>query len=406
MTPSGTQKPQHQRWYVWVLLVLCAGGVWSFLGGANRGAGHGAEDRAIPVAIASAVNGSLALFLNGLGTVIPANTVLVRSQVGGQLLRVHFREGQLVHAGDLLAEIDPRPYQVQLTQAQGQLARDEALLKNAVIDLERYRTLWSQDSIAKQQVDAQAALVQQYQGTVESDRGSVDNAKLQLVYARVTAPFGGRVGLRQVDPGNIVTSTDPNGIVVITQVQPITVVFTLPEDNLPRVVQKLNTNTGLPVDAYDRQQKLKLASGILLTVDNQIDTSTGTVKLKAEFSNTDGALFPNQFVNVRMLIDTLRDRTLIPVAAVQHGAHGNFVYLVQADNTIKLQPVQLGDTAADQVVVESGLVAGARVVVEGADKLLAGSRVEPVDRSGTAVPAQSTAHPASAKALHSGRPAQ
>jgi membrane fusion protein, multidrug efflux system len=228
-------------------------------------------------------------------------------------------------------------------------------------------------------------LVRQYQGTVEADRGQVDNAKLQLVYAKVTAPFGGRVGLRQVDPGNIVSTADTNGIVVITQVQPITVIFTLPEDNLPRIVQKLRDKTPLSVDAYDRQQKLKLASGRLLTVDNQIDTTTGTVKLKAQFTNEDGALFPNQFVNVRMLIDTLRERTLIPVGAVQRGAQGNFVYLVDKDNKIKLQPVSLGDTEADRVVVEEGLAPGAQVVVEGADKLREGMQVEPIARAGNGV---------------------
>ena len=400
MTLPRAQRLLRSRWLVFGALALLAVVVWSAVGGGGSAApsgnnnigsaggggggrhGRGGPDpgRPIPVGTITAERGSLDLFLNGLGTVTPVNTVLVKSQVNGQMLRVNFQEGQMVRAGDLLAEIDPRPFQVQLTQAQGQLSRDEALLKNAEIDLERYRTLWSQDSIAKQQVDAQEALVRQYQGTVESDRGQVDSAKLQLVYAKVTAPFGGRVGLRQVDPGNIVSTSDANGIVVITQVQPITVVFTLPEDNLPRIVQKLRGKTAIPIDAYDRQQKVKLASGTLVTVDNQIDTATGTVKLKAQFSNEDGGLFPNQFVNVRMLIDTLQDRTLIPAAAVQRGSQGNFVYVVNAENKVNLQPVQLGDTQGDKVVVEDGLKPGAKVVVEGIDKLREGSPVEPVPR--------------------------
>lgn len=371
----------RSRWLLCALLALFAVGAWSLFGIGGGKRGHGEMgDHPIPVGTISAKRGNMNIFLNGLGTATPANMVLVKSQVNGQLLRVHFTEGQMVKAGDLLAEIDPRPFQVQLTQAQGQLAHDEALLKNAEIDLERYRTLWSQDSIAKQQVDAQEALVRQYQGTVEADRGQVDSAKLQLIYSKVTAPFSGRVGLRQVDPGNIVSTSDTNGIVVITQVQPITVVFTLPEDNLPRIVQKLRDNQVLPVDAYDRQQKVKLASGTLLTVDNQIDTTTGTVKLKAQFDNQDGALFPNQFVNVRMQIDTLRERTLIPASTIQHGAQGDFVYLVNNDNTIKLQPVQLGDTQDNQVVVEEGLAPGAKVVIEGTDRLREGSQVEPVSR--------------------------
>jgi multidrug efflux system membrane fusion protein len=380
----------HTRWLLCAVLTLFTASAWSFLGmgGGGRHARGGGDAQVIPVATALAASGDMKLFIDGLGTVTPANSVLVRSQVGGQLMRVHFREGQMVHVGDLLAEIDPRPYQVQLLQAQGQLARDEALLQNAHLDLERYRTLWSQDSIAKQQVDAQAALVRQYEGTVAADRGQIADAKLQLTYARVTAPISGRVGLRMVDPGNIISAGDTTGIVSITQIQPITVVFALPEDNLPRIVQKLRDKSVVPVDAYDRQQKIKLASGTLLTVDNQIDTTTGTVKLKAQFDNADGALFPNQFVNVRMLIDTLRGRTLIPVAAVQRGAQGNFVYVVQKDQTVALQPIQLGDTEADRVVVEEGLAPGAEVVVEGLDKVHAGSKVEAVARAGAAVAAE------------------
>jgi multidrug efflux system membrane fusion protein len=371
----------RRRWLLCAVLALFAVSAWSYLGmgGAKRAGGDG-EGRPIPVTIAAASTGNLNIFLSGLGTVTPANTVLVKSRVDGQLLRVHFQEGQQVRAGALLAEIDPRPFEVQLTQAQGQLARDMALLQNAQIDLERYRTLWSQDSIAKQQVDAQAALVRQYQGVVEADRGQVEDAKLQLVYAKVTAPISGRVGLRQVDPGNIVSSTD--SLVLITQTQPIAVIFTLPEDNLPKIVERLRAKASIPVDAYDRQQKIKLAAGTLLTVDNQIDTTTGTVKLKAQFRNDDGALFPNQFVNVRMLVDTLRNVTLVPVAAVQRGSQGNFVYLVQSDRKVRLQQVRLGDTENDQVVVLGGLRPGDQVVLEGIDKLREGATVEAVAKQG------------------------
>jgi multidrug efflux system membrane fusion protein len=360
-------------------------------GGHGRGA-HGEGDRPIPVSIATVGRGDLKIFLNGLGTVTPVADVLVRSRVDGELLRVHFREGQTVRAGDLLAEIDPRAFQVQLTQAEGQHARDKALLQNARMDLERYQLLWSQDSIAKQQVDAQQSLVQQYEGAVLADQGQIDDARLQLTYARVTAPIGGRVGLRQVDPGNIVHASDTEGLVSIAQVQPITVLFTLPEDNLPLLVQKVQAGVSIPVAAYDRQQKRLLANGSLLTMDNQIDTTTGTVKLKAQFRNEDSALFPNQFVNVRMQIDTRRDVELLPTAAVQRGAQDNFVYLVGADRKVTLRTVQLGDTEGDQVVIESGLQVGDQVVVDGIDKLREGSAVEPVQRGAPAA-ARAAAEP-------------
>ena len=372
------------RWLLLALLVVAAAIGWqlSHRGAAANGGRGGFDGRPTPVATARAVRGDMPLFLGGLGTVTPANNVLVQSRVDGQLLRLHFQEGQLVRAGDLLAEIDPRPFEVQLMQAQGQLARDEALLKNAQVDLERYRMLWSQDSIAKQQVDAQEALVRQYEGSVKVDEGAVADAKLQLSYAKVTAPVAGRVGLRQVDPGNIVHTSDANGIVLITQVQPINVVFTLPEDNLPRLMLRLADRTQLSVDAYDRQQKLKLASGTLLTVDNQIDTTTGTVKLKAQFRNDNYTLFPNQFVNARMQIDTLRDVTIVPVGAVQRGAQNNFVYLLGDDGTVTLRTVRVGDTEGERAVIEDGLQPGDEVVVEGLDRLRDGSRVEVVSRDG------------------------
>jgi len=265
---------------------------------------------------------------------------------------------------------------VQLTQAEGQMARDQALLKNAVLDLERYRVLWEQDSVPKQQLDTQEALVRQYEGVVKADQGQIDNAKLQLIYCSITAPVGGRVGLRLVDPGNIVHATDTNGLAMITQIQPIAVVFSVPEDNLPQVLGKLKAGQLLPVEAFDRGQKQKLATGYLLTVDNQIDPTTGTVRLKAMFSNKDNALFPNQFVNARLLLDIKQGTTVVPQAALQRSPQGAFVYLLKSDQTVTVRTVSVGPAEGDDVSIDEGLSPGDLVVVEGADRLREGSKVE------------------------------
>jgi len=349
-------------------------------GAAQRGGRVDPSLRASPVLAAPVRQGNLDIYLYALGTVTPVNAVVVRGRVDGQLMRVAFEEGQMVKAGDLLAQIDPRPFEVQLTLATGQLARDSALLENARADLERYRTLLAQDSISRQQVDTQESLVRQYEAAVQADQGGIDSAKLQLTHARVVAPIGGRVGLRLVDPGNILRAGDANGIVVITQLQPIAVVFPIPEDALPRVMKRLRAGNRIPVDAYDRAQKEKLGSGRLLTADNQIDTATGTIKLKAEFPNADGALFANQFVNVRMPVETRTNATLVPTAAIQRGAAGTFVYVVKDDLTVAVTPVQVGPTQGEITVIDRGVSPGAKVVVDGADRLREGAKVELVAR--------------------------
>jgi membrane fusion protein, multidrug efflux system len=347
----------------------------------RRGGAAADASKPTPVATMPARSGDFDVYLNALGTVTARSTVTVHSRVDGQLIRVPFTEGQIVKAGELLAEIDPRPFQVTLEQANGQLAKDQALLANAQVDLERYKTLLSQDSIASQQVDTQASLVRQYQGAIATDKGQVDSAKLQLSFTRITAPIAGRLGLRQVDSGNMIHASDTNGLVVITQVQPIDVVFPIPETNLQRVLRRMRESEALIVDAYDRNQARKLASGKLLTTDNQIDTATGTIKLKAVFANENGTLFPNQFVNVRMLVDTLKGVTIVPSAAIQRGAPGSFVYVVKDDKTVTVKVVKVGPIEGENAVIDSGVSPGDVLVVDGTDRLREGAKVEPVTRN-------------------------
>lgn len=335
---------------------------------------------AAPVAVGMARTSNVNIYLSGLGTVTPLRTVIVRSRVDGELIRVNFTEGQTVKQGQLLAEVDARPFQAQLLQAQGQMQRDQALLANARVDLERYRTLLKQDSIAEQQVASQEALVRQLEGTVKIDQGQVDTARLQLTYSRVVAPISGQLGLRQVDSGNVVRAGDANGIVVITQVKPITVVFTIPQDDLPKVLARLREGERLPVEVFDRDQKTRLGRGRLLTADNQIDITTGTVKLKAQLPNDEGGLFPNQFVNVRMRVDTREDAVTVPSAALQRGAQGIFVYVLNEDRTVTMRTVKAGPVDGTRIVIESGVSSGERVVIDGMDRLRDGMRVEIADR--------------------------
>ena len=416
---SRTSRRGHwwlSGWFLTLLVLVLAAGAYYFFwkrpakaangvptgalsSQAGAGAGTGGSRRfsgvngVFPVGVAVAKTTDIDVYLTGLGTVTPVATAIVKSRVDGQLMKLNFAEGQAVKAGQLLAELDTRPYQVAVTQAQGQLARDTALLNGAKVDLQRYRLLVEQDSIQSQQLDTQAALVKQYEGTVKSDQGNLDGARLQLSYARVTAPISGRIGLRQVDLGNVVHASDANGIAVITQLQPVTVVFSLPEDSIPGIMKKVQSGGKPLTEAWDRDQKNKLATGALLTIDNQIDGTTGTVKLKAQFPNTDNALFPQQFVNVHMLLDVQRGATTVPSAAIQRSATGLFVYVVKSDQTVTVRSVTTGPVQGDLTAISSGIAPGETVVIDGIDKLREGAKVEPVMRGGPQDPALQQAKP-------------
>jgi multidrug efflux system membrane fusion protein len=404
--PPRSRRSRRRAWVAAgiVALIAIAAGAWLWQARSTdeppartaKGRGDPAA-RVMPVVAQPARQGTIDVYVTALGTVTPRNMVVVRPRVDGQLVSVAFDEGQTVKAGQLLAQIDPRPFEVQVAQAKGQLAKDQAQLNNARVDLERYRTLLAQDSIAKQQVDTQEALVRQLQGTIQADQAAIDTATLQLSYARIVAPISGRVGLRQVDPGNMVHASDANGIVTITQVQPITVVFPIPEDNVRRVMRRMQTVANIAVDAYDREGRVKLATGRLVTIDNQIDPATGTIKLKAEFANDDRALFPNQFVNVRMAVETHDDATLVPTPAVQRGAPGTFVYRVNDDRTVKATPVSIGAVEGETTEVRGDVAPGTLVVVDGADKLRDGARVELIDRNVAQQPPATTARDGAAR---------
>jgi membrane fusion protein, multidrug efflux system len=363
-----------------VAILLVAGLVWALRPSqtAPRAANRpgGGANQASPVGIAKVVAGDIDVTINGLGTVTPLATVTVKPQVSGQLAKIDFTEGQLVQAGQAIAQVDPKPYQAARDQAEGQLARDQAQLANAEVDLTRYRTLIAENSIAQQQVDTQQALVRQLEGVVKSDQANVESAQINLAYTAIVSPISGRVGLRQVDLGNLVTAGQANSIVTVTQLQPISVVFSVPEDSINDIMSQVNAKATMTTDAYDRGQTMKLATGTLSTVDNQIDTATGTVKLRAMFDNSKGELFPNQFVNIKLFVKTLHNQITVPSAAIQRGAAGAFVFVVNADHTVNMRTVTPGQTQDDRVAVTSGLKVGETVVVDGADRLREGAKVQ------------------------------
>jgi membrane fusion protein, multidrug efflux system len=399
-----TPSPKRRAW-LWVLIVASIAVVaWYYrstraasqaqdpaTAAATGRAGAGQGSFIVPVVVAPSQRGDLPVYFNGLGTVTAFNTVTVRSRVDGQLVKVIFKEGQFVHQGDLLAEIDPRPFQVQLEQAQGQLAKDQAQRRDAEVNFERFKLLFKEGVIAQQQLDTQGALVGQSDGAIISDQALINNAKLQLTYSRITAPISGRVGLRLVDAGNIVHATDTSGLLVITQLQPISVIFSLPQDQLPQVAAKLRSGAPMPVEAYDRDDTAKIATGKLATIDNQIDLTTGTYKLKSIFNNESNILFPNQFVNVHLLVDVKLNLTIIPTAAIQRGPQGTYVYAVANGNTAKIHIVTIAQVTGNNVGLSAGVDPGELVVVDGQDKLQDGSKVNPSTSSGGTIGAPSNA---------------
>lgn len=370
------RKPLNESTFFWLtilaILLLLVIYVW------HRTLTRKPTKESAPIQVVSAVaqQKDVPIYLSALGLVTPTNSVTVRTMINGTLLNVYFKEGQQVKQGDLLAQIDPRPYEAQLTQYEGQLQRDQALYANALIDLKRYQTLWKQDSVAQQTLQTQQSLVTQYKGAIKVDQGLIQGVKVNLIYTKITAPVDGRVGLRLVDPGNFVQTSDTNGIVILNTLHPITVVFSIPEDNIADVMKKFTAAQGLEVKAFDRQQDELLATGKLLTVDNQIDRTTGTVKLKAQFANTEGLLFPNQFVNIKILVKTLSGATVIPTAAIQFSSSGASAYVLNADQTVRLVPIKVGQTQGQETVVLDGIKPGDQVVTEGTDKLVNGSKVK------------------------------
>jgi multidrug efflux system membrane fusion protein len=397
---SLSAHPPRSRARLWLLgFILLAGAaavVWYFeLGrattattGGPRGPGGGGPfggrpgNLPVPVRVVTSARQNIDVHLRALGTVTPLNTVTVRSRLDGELVRVNFKEGDIVRSGQVLGEIDARPYEVQLAQALGQREENQARLKNAQADLERYQKLVAEKLIPGQQLTSQEATVQQITGALQSNDAQVNSAKLNLSYTKIVAPISGRLGLRQVDPGNLVRSGDANGIVVITQMRPISVIFTVPEADLPAVLEAHGRGGRLEVEAWDRADAAKLATGTLSTVDNQIDTTTGTIKLRASFDNGDEKLYPNQFVNVRLRVKTLKDATIVPAASIQRAAFGPFVYAVKPDNTVTIQRLTLGPTENDRVAVTSGLEPGTQVVLEGVDDLTEGRSIEIVPEGG------------------------
>ena len=375
-------KPRKKsRGWVWFLLLGMIALSSYYLYTRNQRAASPAKSpsagsgRAIPVVAAAATRGSMGIYLNGLGLATAFNTVTVRTRVDGELIKVAFEEGQLVRQGDLLIEIDPRPYQVQLEQAEGQMARDEATLNNAKVDLTRYKVLMEQDAIPKQQLDTQEATVRQAEGNIKSDQATIDTAKLQLVYCKIHSPITGRIGLRLVDQGNQVHAADANGLAVITQLQPIAVIFNIAEDHLPDVTKKMRAGAKFLVEAWDHDMKKKIATGTLLTIDNQVDQTTGTVRFKASFANEDDSLFPNQFVNARLLLDTKRNVVIVPSAAIQRSPDAMYVYRVKPDGRVEVRNVVSTLTEGDQAAIDSGLEPGDLVVIDGVDKLQPDSKV-------------------------------